>query len=80
MSSLAKDSRCLRPRVVELKEASKTKASKVLVKRRTADMEVVSERTCKERAEHMDWIAQLKGDLLELKDRLEIFRTLRLCC
>lgn len=71
MPGLAKEARDLRACVVALEEASKTKASKVCAKRRTAETEVVAEQTRTERAEPTAKIAQLKDVLHELNGKLD---------
>lgn len=50
----------------------RTKASKVRTHRRAAGMEVVAEQERTKRAKHTAWIAQLKGDLHELKSKLNV--------
>lgn len=65
-TGMAKDAKCLCPRVSELKEVSETYASNVGAKRRTADMKVVAERTFIEGVGYTIRIEQLKGDLLDL--------------
>lgn len=54
-----------------MKEAFKTKASKMRTKYRIAGMEIVAEKTCKKLAEHTAQVTQLVGDLHELKGKLD---------
>lgn len=57
--------------MVEMEEASETKASKVRTKSRTEDMEVVPGQARTELVDHTARIAQLEGDLHELKGKLD---------
>lgn len=69
---LAKEANSQRARVVELDRASRTKASKVEDKPRTAGKEAVAEQARAERVGYISWISYLNSALHELKSKLEI--------
>lgn len=57
IKGIAKHGRSPRALLVELEKASNTKPSKVQTSSETADMEVVTEQSQTESAEHTAWIA-----------------------
>lgn len=71
MRGLAGEARSWWARVAELIEASKKNASKLMAKRRAADMKVVVEQEGTDYAELTALISQLESDLHEVKSKLD---------
>lgn len=69
---LADEAKSLRACMTELVESFKKMLPNVWAKRRTADMEMVAKQA---RTENMARIAHLKGDVHELKGKLEFSGT-----